>query len=37
MDSARVEQVKQALEAGTYRIDPAKIAERMLDMDKLLG
>ncbi|KAF1694493.1 MULTISPECIES: flagellar biosynthesis anti-sigma factor FlgM [Pseudoxanthomonas] len=37
VDSARVEQVKQALEAGTYRIDPAKIAERMLDMDKLLG
>lgn len=37
VDSARVEQVKQALESGTYRIDPAKIAERMLEMDNLLG
>ena len=37
VDSARVEQVKQALESGSYKIDPARIAERMLDMDRLLG
>jgi negative regulator of flagellin synthesis FlgM len=37
IDQARVAEVKQALESGTYRIDPAKIAERMLDLDKQLG
>ncbi|AKC88006.1 flagellar biosynthesis anti-sigma factor FlgM [Pseudoxanthomonas suwonensis] len=37
VDQARVAEVKQALESGSYRIDPAKIAERMLDLDEQLG
>ena len=37
VDQARVEQVRQAIESGSYRIDPAKIAERMRDRDKQLG
>ena len=37
IDQARVAEVRQALESGSYRIDPAKIAERMLDLDKQLG
>ncbi|HET6397253.1 MAG TPA: flagellar biosynthesis anti-sigma factor FlgM [Pseudoxanthomonas sp.] len=37
VDAARVAQVKQALESGAYRIDPANIAGRMLEMDRLLG
>ena len=37
IDPARVAEVRQALESGSYRIDPAKIAERMLDLDKQLG
>ncbi|RRN55385.1 flagellar biosynthesis anti-sigma factor FlgM [Pseudoxanthomonas sp. SGNA-20] len=37
VDAARVAEVRQALESGSYRIDPAKIADRMLEMDRLLG
>jgi negative regulator of flagellin synthesis FlgM len=37
IDQARVAEVRQALESGSYRIDPAKIAERMMDLDKQLG
>ncbi|GBE36668.1 anti-sigma-28 factor, FlgM [bacterium BMS3Bbin07] len=27
----RVEAIRQAIEAGTYRIDPAKVLSRMLE------
>lgn len=37
VDSARVAEVRQALESGSYHIDPARIAERMLSMDRLLA
>ena len=37
VDAARVAQVRQALEAGSYRADPAAIADRMLRMERLLG
>ncbi|KAF1685576.1 flagellar biosynthesis anti-sigma factor FlgM [Pseudoxanthomonas broegbernensis] len=37
VDSARVAEVRQAVESGSYRIDPARIADRMLEMDRLLG
>ena len=37
IDSARVDQVRQALESGSYKIDPARIADRMLQMDRLLA
>lgn len=37
VDVKRVEAVKQALESGSYRIDPDRIAGRMLEMDRQLG
>lgn len=37
VDTKRVAEVKAALESGSYRVDPQKIADRMLDMDRLLG
>ena len=37
VDASRVAEVRQALESGSYRIDPARIADRMIDMDRLLG
>ncbi len=37
VDASRVAEVRQALESGSYRIDPARIADRMLEMDRLLG
>ncbi len=37
IDTARVDAVKQALESGSYRIDPQNIANRMLDMDRQLA
>lgn len=37
MDEARVAAIRQALESGTYKVNPAIVAERMLDMDRLLG
>ncbi|KAF1689986.1 flagellar biosynthesis anti-sigma factor FlgM [Pseudoxanthomonas taiwanensis] len=37
VDAARVAAVKEALASGTYRIDPAVIADRMLELDRLLG
>ena len=37
VDQAPVEQLRQGIESGSHRIDPAKIAERMLDLDKQLG
>ncbi len=37
VDATRVAEIRQALESGTYKVDPERIAERMLDMDRLLG
>lgn len=37
IDSARVESIRNALEAGTYRIDAGAIADRMLEMERQLG
>ena len=36
VDNARVQAVRDALENGSYRINPDAIAQRMLDMDKHL-
>ncbi len=33
IDSPRVEKVRQAIADGSYQINPARIAERMLQMD----
>jgi negative regulator of flagellin synthesis FlgM len=37
IDAGRVEQVRQALADGSYKIDAGKIAERLLAMDQQLG
>ena len=34
VDSAKVASVRQSLADGTYRIDPAKIADKMLQFEK---
>ncbi|MGE8280481.1 MAG: flagellar biosynthesis anti-sigma factor FlgM [Stenotrophomonas sp.] len=36
IDPARVQAVREALENGSYKIDPDAIASRMLDMDQQL-
>ena len=36
VDNARVQAVREALENGSYRINPEAIAQRMLDMDQQL-
>ncbi|GAA0787598.1 flagellar biosynthesis anti-sigma factor FlgM [Marinobacterium sediminicola] len=37
VDSDRVAQIKAAIDNGSYKIDNERIAERMLDFEKLLG
>ena len=37
VDNARVQAVRDALENGSYRINPDAIAQRMLDMDNQLS
>lgn len=37
IDPVRVQAVREALAAGTYRIDPEAIASAMLDLDAQLG
>lgn len=37
VDTARVQSIRQALEAGTYKIDAQTIADRMLDLERQLG
>lgn len=34
IDDARVAQIRQALEDGTYKVDAKQLAQKMLDMDK---
>lgn len=36
IDAQRVQAVREALQNGSYRIDPEAIASRMLDMDRQL-
>ncbi|BAO44283.1 flagellar biosynthesis anti-sigma factor FlgM [Thiolapillus brandeum] len=36
VDTKRVEQVKQAIMDGSYTVDPARIAEKMIDLDMAL-
>ena len=36
VDNARVQAVREALENGSYRINPEAIAQRMLDLDQQL-
>ena len=37
IDSARVESIRNALQAGTYKVDAEAIADRMLDLERQLG
>lgn len=34
VDDARVAQIRQALESGTYKVDAEQLAQKMLDMDQ---
>ncbi len=34
VDSQRVAEIKQAIQEGTYEINPERIAEKMLDMER---
>jgi negative regulator of flagellin synthesis FlgM len=37
IDTARVQSIRNALEAGTFKIDAQVIADRMLDLERQLG
>ncbi|WP_243047667.1 flagellar biosynthesis anti-sigma factor FlgM [Dyella sp. RRB7] len=37
VDTQKVEQVRQALANGTYKIDPSRIADRMLALDSQIS
>lgn len=37
IDTQRVEKIRQALADGSYKVDPARIADRMLSLDAQLG
>jgi len=37
VDSQRVEATRQAIENGTYQIDPSRIANKMLDLERALS
>lgn len=36
VNTARVQQLQQAIDSGTYKIQPRSIAEKMVDMERLL-
>jgi negative regulator of flagellin synthesis FlgM len=37
VDTDKIDRIKAAIDDGSYRIDNERIAERMLQFDKLLG
>jgi negative regulator of flagellin synthesis FlgM len=37
VDTRKVEQVRQALANGTYKIDPSRIADRMMSLDSQIS
>jgi negative regulator of flagellin synthesis FlgM len=36
VDTQRVEQIKQAISDGTYEIDPAKVADKLMQFESIL-
>lgn len=36
VDTQRVEQVKQAIDNGSYEVDPARVAEKMMRFENVL-
>lgn len=36
VDTQRVEQVKQAIKDGTYDVDPAKVADKLMQFESIL-
>ena len=36
VDAQRVEQVKQAIKDGTYEVDPAKVADKLMQFESIL-
>ena len=34
MDDDRIEQIRSALESGSYKVDAEKLAQKMLEMDE---
>ncbi|MBE1159551.1 flagellar biosynthesis anti-sigma factor FlgM [Dyella acidiphila] len=37
VDTAKVEQIKKSLAAGTYKVDPNAIADRLTSMENQIG
>lgn len=37
VDSAKVDQIRNAIAKGSYQIDPERIADKMISQDELLG
>lgn len=37
VDTAKVEQIKKSLAAGTYKVDPNAIADRLTSMESQIG
>ena len=36
VDAQRVEQVRQAIKDGTYEVDPARVAEKLMQFESIL-
>lgn len=37
VDNERIEQIKQAIREGTYRIDPERIADKLIALERTLS
>lgn len=37
VDSKHIERIRQALADGTYKIDPQRVADRLIDLERQIG